>query len=80
MVFKTSTTWIRKYSSKAFMSFEIKKMIKQRKRPDSKKILQENQRGDLIFVNTKISNPTTNKMVLQGLDGTTEKFILVSLE
>ena len=37
-----------------------------------KKLATKKQRGDLTFVNSKISNPQKNKMVLQGLDGTTE--------
>ena len=37
-----------------------------------KKLITKKQRGDLTFVNTKISDPQKSKMVLQGLDGTTE--------
>ena len=37
-----------------------------------KKLATKKQRGELVFVNTKMSNPAKSKMVLQGLDGTTE--------
>ena len=37
-----------------------------------KKLATRKMRGDLPFINTKLSNPQTNKMVLKGLDGTTE--------
>jgi hypothetical protein len=37
-----------------------------------KKLATRKMRGDLPFINTKLSNPQKNKMVLQGLDGTTE--------
>jgi len=37
-----------------------------------KKLATKKERGDLTFVNTKISDPQKSKMVLQGLDGTTE--------
>ena len=37
-----------------------------------KKLATKKMRGDLPFINTKLSNPMTNKMVLKGLDGTTE--------
>jgi len=37
-----------------------------------KKLATRKQRGDLTFVNTKISDPQKSKFVLQGLDGTTE--------
>jgi len=37
-----------------------------------KKLATRKMRGDLPFINTKLSNPMTNKMVLKGLDGTTE--------
>ena len=37
-----------------------------------KKLATKQERGDLTFVNTKISDPQKSKMVLQGLDGTTE--------
>jgi hypothetical protein len=37
-----------------------------------KGLITRKERGNLLFINTKISNPMTNKMVLQGLDGTTE--------
>ena len=40
--------------------------------PTPKGLITRKERGDLLFINTKISNPMTNKMVLQGLDGTTE--------
>ena len=40
--------------------------------PTPKKLITRKERGDLLFINTKISNPLKNKMVLQGLDGTTE--------
>ena len=37
-----------------------------------KKLATKKERGELVFVNSKISNPMKSKMVLQGLDGTTE--------
>ena len=37
-----------------------------------KQLATRKMRGDLPFINTKLSNPMTNKMVLKGLDGTTE--------
>ena len=37
-----------------------------------KKLATKKERGELVFVNSKISNPMNSKMVLQGLDGTTE--------
>ena len=37
-----------------------------------KKLATKKERGELVFVNSKMSNPATNKMVLKGLDGTTE--------
>ena len=37
-----------------------------------KQLATKKMRGDLPFINTKLSNPMTNKMVLKGLDGTTE--------
>ena len=37
-----------------------------------KKLSTKKERGELVFVNSKISNPMKSKMVLQGLDGTTE--------
>jgi hypothetical protein len=40
--------------------------------PTPKKLITKKERGELLFINTKISNPMKNKMVLQGLDGTTE--------
>ena len=40
--------------------------------PTPKALITRKERGDLLFINTKISNPMKNKMVLQGLDGTTE--------
>ena len=40
--------------------------------PTPKGLITRKERGDLLFINSKISNPLKNKMVLQGLDGTTE--------
>jgi len=37
-----------------------------------KQLATRKMRGDLPFINTKLSDPQKNKMVLQGLDGTTE--------
>ena len=47
---------------------EIKKSVETK----PKGLITKKQRGDLLFVNSKISDPQKNKMVLQGLDGTTE--------
>ena len=44
--------------------------VKDKDKP--KQLITKKERGDLVFINSKISNPMTNKMVLQGLDGTTE--------
>ena len=52
---------------KAF-SPEIKKSVETK----PKGLITRKERGDLLFVNSKISDPQRNKMVLQGLDGTTE--------
>ena len=43
-----------------------------KREPTPKGLITRKERGDLPFINTKISNPLKNKMVLQGLDGTTE--------
>jgi hypothetical protein len=43
-----------------------------KREPTPKGLITKRERGDLLFINTKISNPLKNKMVLQGLDGTTE--------
>jgi len=43
-----------------------------KREPTPKGLITRKERGDLLFINTKISNPLTNKMVLRGLDGTTE--------
>jgi len=43
-----------------------------KREPTPKGLITRKERGDLLFINTKISNPLKNKMVLQGLDGTTE--------
>ena len=43
-----------------------------KREPTPKGLITRKERGDLLFINTKISNPMKNKMVLQGLDGTTE--------
>jgi len=40
--------------------------------PNVKTLATRKMRGDLPFINTRLSNPMTNKMVLRGLDGTTE--------
>ena len=39
--------------------------------PTPKGLITRKERGDLPFINSKISNPMKNKMVLQGLDRTT---------
>jgi len=49
---------------------EIKKAGKLDTRP--KKLATKKVRGDLTFVNTKISNPLKSDFVLRGLDGTSE--------
>ena len=43
-----------------------------KREPTPKGLITRKERGDLVFINTKISNPLKSKMVLQGLDGTTE--------
>ena len=47
---------------------EIKKSVETK----PKGLITRKERGDLLFINSKISDPQKNKMVLQGLDGTTE--------
>ncbi len=47
---------------------EIKKSVDTK----PKGLITRKERGDLLFINTKISDPQKSKMVLQGLDGTTE--------
>ena len=47
---------------------EIKKSVDTK----PKELITRKERGDLLFINTKISDPQKSKMVLQGLDGTTE--------
>ena len=42
-----------------------------------KKLVTKKQRGDLNFINSKISNPLNSKFILQGLDGTTESLYTV---
>ena len=37
-----------------------------------KKLATRKERGDLTFINTKIGDPQKSKLVLRGLDGTTE--------
>jgi len=37
-----------------------------------KKLATRKERGELNFINSKISNPMKSKLVLQGLDGTTD--------
>ena len=37
-----------------------------------KKLATRKERGDLTFINTKIGDPQKSKLVLKGLDGTTE--------
>ena len=44
--------------------------VKDKDKP--KGLITKRERGDLLFINSKISDPQKNKMVLQGLDGTTE--------
>jgi len=43
-----------------------------KREPTPKGLITKKERGDLLFINTKISDPQKSKMVLQGLDGTTE--------
>ena len=43
-----------------------------KREPTPKGLITRKERGDLLFINTKISDPQKSKMVLQGLDGTTE--------
>jgi len=52
---------------------ELNRLNKPVKRtPSVKKLATKKERGELVFVNSKMSNPANNKMVLRGLDGTTE--------
>ena len=43
-----------------------------KREPIPKGLITRKERGDLLFINTKISDPQKSKMVHQGLDGTTE--------
>ena len=43
-----------------------------KREPTTKGLITRKERGGLLFINSKISNPMKNKMVLRGLDGTTE--------
>ena len=59
------------FKAKNFNPKTIKEVqVKDKDKP--KGLITRKERGDLLFINTKISNPLKNKMVLQGLDGTTE--------
>ena len=59
------------FKAKDFNPKTIKEVqVKDKDKP--KGLITRKERGDLLFVNTKISDPQKNKMVLQGLDGTTE--------
>ena len=44
-----------------------------------KQLATKKMRGDLPFINTKLSNPMTNKMVLKGLDGTQLSYIVTEV-
>tara|TARA_R100000700_G_scaffold37810_1_gene48359 strand:- start:391 stop:1818 length:1428 start_codon:yes stop_codon:yes gene_type:complete len=59
------------FKAKDFNPKTIKEVqVKDKDTP--KQLITKKQRGDLLFINSKISDPQKNKMVLQGLDGTTE--------
>ena len=59
------------FKAKNFNPKTIKEVqVKDKDKP--KGLITRKERGDLLFINTKISDPLKNKMVLQGLDGTTE--------
>ena len=61
------------YSEAYSFLTQLRRLNKPVKRtPTPKQLITRKERGDLLFVSTKISNPMKNKMVLQGLDGTTE--------
>ena len=59
------------FKAKNFNPKTIKEVqVKDKDKP--KGLITRKERGDLLFINTKISDPQKNKMVLEGLDGTTE--------
>jgi hypothetical protein len=61
------------YSEAYSFLTQLRRLNKPVKRtPTPKALITKKERGDLLFINSKISNPMKNKMVLQGLDGTTE--------
>lgn len=69
----SQTEYSKLYSEAYQFLTELNRLNKPVKRtPNVKKLATKKERGDLTFVNTKISNPLKSKMVLQGLDGTTD--------
>ena len=68
---------VKKYSelySEAYQYLtDLRRLNKPVKRSSiPKKLVTRKERGELNFITSKISNPLQSKMVLQGLDGTTE--------
>ena len=69
----SQTEYSKLYSEAYEFLTQLRALNKPVKRtPTPKGLITRKERGDLPFINTKISNPLKNKMVLQGLDGTTE--------
>ena len=76
MVFEIPTEGpnrIKLYSEAYDFLTNLNRLNKPVKRVETpKKLATKKQRGELVFVNSKMSNPAKSKMVLKGLDGTTE--------
>ena len=69
----SQTEYSKLYSEAYQFLTELNRLNKPVKRtPNVKKLATKKERGELNFINSKISNPIKSKFVLQGLDGTTE--------
>ena len=69
----SQTEYSKLYSEAYQFLTELNRLNKPVKRtPNVKKLATKKERGELNFINSKISNPLKSKMVLQGLDGTTD--------
>ena len=67
------TEYSKLYSEAYSFLTQLRRLNRPVKRAETpKKLATKKERGELVFVNSKMSNPATNKMVLRGLDGTTE--------
>jgi len=67
------TEYSKLYSESYEFLSNLNRLNKPVKRVETpKKLATKKERGELVFVNTKMTNPAESKMVLRGLDGTTE--------